>query len=423
MKQNKFDIEYNKWLQQVEVEEGDSVWNDLQDELDFIETWDNISARLDEAKPLKGRLVPMNFLKKMAAAAAILLLLFFPVRYLLKQPELPSIAEDLSKEMPEMDLVTSKETSLVISQQGEVEEEKRMELAQMTITESPVEVDAFMEVMSLQVSTDFTLKTEGGAIEDSVFRIEDFAFEGLQGPSFNVKDLLISQDHIILPTLTETAYKDFPEPEKPPGLLASNSFFRIVDVGLVYGYKNTWLLNYETRNGLNPGKLGSVQPTFRQDMGIASTFELFRRHLVGLEFFWKAESGQDYQQYVNASFVDKNIHLDYLKLQAFYCYENNKIPGQIILGGYAAKLTLAEEQIAGTVFGVNDRYNDFDYGLLAGYQVSVPVVQRIVFKPSIRFNYNLVNIFEGDEIIPGNFKDTRNLAASFNFSLSYKFDL
>ncbi|GAO29400.1 hypothetical protein [Geofilum rubicundum] len=431
MTKSKFDIAYNKWLQQVDVDEGDSLWNALEDELDFMETWDHISAKLDETKPQKGRLLPMRFLKRMAAVAAILLLLFFPVRYLLKQPEQPNMAKEQGQEVSEKKMGTSQEVGPVASKLGEADAEEGLEgleVAQVTIAGIPVEadalsIDAYSEVPSPRLSADFILKSEDGAIEDSVIRLERLALEGLQSPSFNVKRLLISQDDMILPHLTETDYSYFTSSEKSPELSVSSSSLRIVDAGLVYGYKNTWLLNYETRNGLNPSKLGSVQPTFRQDMGIASTFELFRRHLVGLEFFWKAESGQDYQQYVNARFVDKNIQLDYLKLQTFYCYENKMLPGQILLGGYAARLTMAEEQIAESSFGVNDRYNDFDYGLLAGYQVHVPIAKRIVFKPSIRFNYNLVNMFEGDEMIPGNLKDTRNLAASFNFSLSYKFDL
>ena len=60
MTSDKFDIDYNKWLRQVEVGEDDSVWNEIQDELDLIETWDNISAHLDVVAPQKSRTVFMK---------------------------------------------------------------------------------------------------------------------------------------------------------------------------------------------------------------------------------------------------------------------------------------------------------------------------------------------------------------------------
>jgi hypothetical protein len=62
MTKSRFDIEYNNWLQQVNVDGEDTVWNEIQDELDFIETWDNISGKLDEIKPQKGSMVPIRYL-------------------------------------------------------------------------------------------------------------------------------------------------------------------------------------------------------------------------------------------------------------------------------------------------------------------------------------------------------------------------
>ncbi|PKP36275.1 MAG: hypothetical protein CVT98_08445, partial [Bacteroidetes bacterium HGW-Bacteroidetes-15] len=109
MTRSKFDIEYNKWLQQVDVEEGDNVWNEIQDELDFMETWDNISAKLDEVKPQKGRVVPMRFLKLLAATAAILLIMFLPVRYIIDQANQPTNISELSNEEDKTKEITSAE--------------------------------------------------------------------------------------------------------------------------------------------------------------------------------------------------------------------------------------------------------------------------------------------------------------------------
>jgi hypothetical protein len=122
MKKSRFDIEYNKWLQQVDVVEEDSVWNEIQDELDFMETWDNISAKLDEIKPQKGRLIPMNYLKKLAKAAAILLLVFLPVTHFLREANQPPVISERTTEAEEKETTSSDRPSTLATIQEDVEE-------------------------------------------------------------------------------------------------------------------------------------------------------------------------------------------------------------------------------------------------------------------------------------------------------------
>lgn len=408
MTRSKFDIEYNKWLQQVDVEEGDNVWNEIQDELDFMETWDNISAKLDEVKPQKGRVVPMRFLKLLAATAAILLIMFLPVRYIIDQANQPTNISELSNEGEKTEETISDETAL---NKTAKDEDK---LVTREVTKLPPENKLNEKSLASSASIELIPIIDSKDYESTAYSNEEIDLSKIQILPFDANTLLASND-AIPPLPSETEFKAISEPSKSSGIS-----FRVVDIGLVYGYKNTWLLNNETRNGLNPSKLGSTLPTFHQDIGVSSAFEVNNRHLFGLEFLWKSEAGQDYQQYLNANYVEKKINLDYLKLQAFYLWENRRIPGQAIVGGYFAKLTMAEEQQAKTSFNVDNRYCDLDYGLLAGYQFNIALKNRIIIKPGVRVSYNLVNIFEGDAITPSHFKRTKNLAASFNISLSYR---
>ena len=409
MTRSKFDIEFNKWLQQVNVEEDDAVWNEIQDELDFIETWDNISAKLDEVKPQKGRIIPMRYLKVIAAAAAIILIMFLPVRYFIEQANHPTPISELNNEAEEKEKLTSDEptTSTTL--------EDKVEIDQRTDREAPPADNVYKKLLASLSDKESTPIIESKDSEDTVFSKEEPALHKMSKLSFDENNLLASSDA----TLSHSIETEFNATTKPRE--ASVFSLRISGVGLMYGYKNTWLLNYETRNGLNPKKLGNALPTFHQDIGVSSTLELNNRHLFGLEFLWKSETGQNYQQYINASFVEKDINLDYLKLQAFYFWENEKIPGQVIFGGYIARLTMAEEWHDKTRFIVNDSYSNLDYGLLAGYQFNIALKNRIIIKPGLRLSYNLVNIFEGNDITPSHFKRTKNLSASFNISLSYRF--
>jgi len=409
MTKSGFDTEYNKWLQQVNVEEEDAVWSEIQDELDFIETWDNISSKLDEIKPRKGSKVPTKYLKVLAATAAIILIMFLPVRYFIEKANPPTIISDLGNEADEKKELKSEEPILSET----VEEE--VELVQGTEIEIHLSDNSYLKSLDTLSGNELTPITVSKESEDAVSSKEKPALHRIKNLPFDVSIILTSRD-VILAKPIETEFNIISEPIESLGLSV-----RVVEVGLVYGYKNTWLLNYETLNGLNPKKLGNTLPTFHQDIGVTSSLELNNRHLFGLEFLWKSEAGQNYQQYINASFLEKNINLDYLKLQAFYIWDNNRFPGEAIVGGYMARLTVAEELVNEIRLNVDDSYSNLDYGLLAGYQLSIALKSRIMFKPGIRVSYNLVNIFKGNDITPSYFKRTNNLSASFNISISYGF--
>jgi len=135
----------------------------------------------------------------------------------------------------------------------------------------------------------------------------------------------------------------------------------------------------------------------------------------------KSEAGQNYEQYINASYLRKNIQLDYSKLQGYYIWYRGRIPGQLLTGGYLARLNLGEENKGDEIITVSDNYSNYDYGLMVGYQLTIFLQDKIIVRPGFRLSYNLVNVFRGDELTPGYLKDTRNFAAGFKISLSYRF--
>ncbi len=94
---DKFDIEYLKWLQQLDVEEDDSVWEEIQNELDFIETWDYISHELDRINPPVRKIVIRPYIKIAAAAAAAILLILFSVNYFGGHINQPLIHTEIAK--------------------------------------------------------------------------------------------------------------------------------------------------------------------------------------------------------------------------------------------------------------------------------------------------------------------------------------
>ncbi len=419
MTRSKFDIEYNERIQQVDVGDGSSVWDEIQDELDFIETWDTISTKLEEIMPQKATVAPMRYLRVFAAIAAIVLIMFLPVRNVFDQANQTIIISEISNEADQIVEISSFK-SIPLTAAKEVKEEKeegfeKLELAQRVVPELPQTKHLIQKPSGLSFNSELKSIVNNIDSASTTYFTEVLSLQKNQNFPFDVKKFLADKD-TFSPYSIDEGLNYTQEPIKSAGIS-----IRVVDIGLLYGYKNTWLLNHETRNGLNASKLGASLPTFRQDIGLTSSFEINNRHVFGLEFFWKSEAGQKYQQYINASYMERNIALEYLKLQSFYVWKYKRIPGEIIVGGYFSRLTMAHEIQDKTWFNVNDRYNDLDCGLLAGYQFNIAFKNGMTIKPSVRVSYNVVNIFKGDDITPSHFKRTNNLATSLNLSLSYRF--
>ena len=111
---------------------------------------------------------------------------------------------------------------------------------------------------------------------------------------------------------------------------------------------------------------------------------------------------------------------DYLKFQTFYLRDPARVPGEILLGGYYSILETGKETRGEDSFNIRQNYSDTDYGLLLGYQLKINVQGRLIVKPGLRFNYNMRNIFEGDNIVPSYLKKTNSFSAGFNISVAYK---
>jgi hypothetical protein len=97
MSKDRFNIWYNKWLGRIDEEADESLWNEIEDELDFRETWQNISGRLDKidisVKPVTKK---KSYLKEIIGIAAGILLVLGTAKYISdRSPEIP-VSADIS---------------------------------------------------------------------------------------------------------------------------------------------------------------------------------------------------------------------------------------------------------------------------------------------------------------------------------------
>jgi hypothetical protein len=475
MSRSKFDIDYYNWLRKVEVTEADSVWEDIEYELDFADTWKSISKELDRVAPVSSGLLQGSLLKTAVVATTMLFFLLVPS----KRVDDPGIRQQdiikLSDAPPTGNMDASPMINLPDEQgpaqyesavkkpveqggeQGGVETVQKDVVVKKSTAETtgmaaveqqPVKMaaaDVPAENSETIIEAESGEKTTPAVPLNDDNRIEQPDIEVLSKsvlPETRTEDLKKSDpDNLMMKpsqvfnninnrkTISDiypwSKANSFIVPfnHTPDSYNSSSprSTLRLVDMGIIYSYKNTWLINYETLNGLNPEKLGNTLPTFHKDIGISSTLLLRERHLIGLDLMIKSEAGQNYEQYINASYLRRNIQLNYSKLQGYYIWNRGRIPGQLLTGGYLARLYLGEESRGEEIITISDNYSNYDYGLMVGYQLNIFLQNKLIVRPGFSLNYNLVNIFRGDELTPGYLKDTRNVAAGFKVSLSYRF--
>jgi hypothetical protein len=475
MSRSKFDMDYYNWLRKVEVTEADSVWEDVQYELDFADTWKNISNELDRVAPVSSGLLQGSLIKTAVITTTMLFFLLVPSKRL----DDPGSRQDLTT-LNDATSEGNMDFSPLINIPDEQSITKYISPAEKRVEQEGVEQEGVETVQKDVVVKKSTAETtEKTAVEKQPVKIVaadthgNTAGTGITAESVEeaMPAVLLDDDNrgektdkeilpeIVLPEILTEGLENS-EPGNfmmQPAMVFSNinnrkfisdntpwikinrsslpfnfapdsynsssprSTLKLMDLGIIYSYKNTWLINYETLNGLNPEKLGNTLPTFHKDIGLSSTLLLKDRHFIGLDLIIKSEAGQNYQQYINASYLKRNIQLNYSKLQGYYIWNRRIIPGQLLTGGYLARLNLGEESRGEEVITISDNYSNYDYGLLVGYQLSIFLQNKLIVRPGLRLNYNLVNIFQGDELTPGYLKDTRNLAAGFKISVSYRF--
>ena len=408
MSKDSFNIWYNKWLGRIDEEADESLWNEIEDELDFRETWENISGRLDKIDISAGSVpVKKSYIKEIIGIAASILLILATGKYISDRSQQMSVTDNiaLSDSYRDQNIKTIADKALRSAGSGNIVADLSGNIMypELFLTESELDHE---RTRGTRVADDGRLITRTSPAEQQ---------------SLTVYPLDNKRTKMTLADLAGYLPIQYDLPDNISESEGSRNLIGFKDAGIVFGYKNTWLLNHETYNGLNPSKLNSALPTYRQEIGAATTLVLKQRTAFGLEFFWRSEIGQNYQQYFNASFIDRRINLDYLKLQAFYLWDPGRVPGEVLLGGYYSILKTGKETRGEDSFNISQNYSDTDYGLLLGYQFKIAVQDRLIVKPGLRFNYNMRNIFEGDNFIPSHLKKTNSFAAGFNISVAYNF--
>lgn len=395
------------------------LWGNINIQLNIDRTWGRIKRVLDWRTTLKRW-------SRVAAIALLLLAVGWNgYRYFSGIPEKDDVVSLNSKEMPITNNDNRHEKILAdkIIAGNSMNEDKSTTTSSANNTTQPANMAGFKEPAKRENITKIVAQNEPSVSHN-------ISFTGKDKNTGNIQpDAVAPEQMALLPAFIEVgadsidALTSYYENDFVPEKRRKKRQF---DVGPIYSYNNTWLLNNETKKSFDRRSLVSSTAAFAASYGLAGSYSISDKNAVSAFLYVHSTTKQHYQTYIEGRYADKSRTMDYAKVAL--AYQRNlygHIPAMptkytVKLGMYFAylkKATLAYNEVD---YSVTNNYTNTDYGLVlqAGQEVEKG---RFVIGYGLNAEKGLKNIFAGDERTPIDFDKTTTLSIGAYLSARYKF--
>jgi hypothetical protein len=204
---------------------------------------------------------------------------------------------------------------------------------------------------------------------------------------------------------------------------------RKISAGLTILFRNSWLLNHETMDGLKSETLNSTEIVFFPDAALCLNYALHKSWLLQAEGFLYSNTGQEYFEYIYGQYARKKITLNYstIALSIKYKFTRrghflHRSSINLFAGGYLSVLHYADQKVNTDLEKIGSQYEKFDYGVRLGSEIELPLSDYFSLAPGLFLSLGIPNIYKGDGNIPGYLKRTQNGSAGFHLAFYYHFD-
>jgi hypothetical protein len=415
--------------------EENGMWEEISTEIEINEVWRNISSGLDNLAPF----YPVNgLIVKSVAIVLIILSGTVPVQksLLISNTSYP----DLFNGIEMNDKVITSEISDNYYDSGT--------LVKIT-NDSPIELINSYTVSEIAITSIPEKKNVSDLIPDLPTSVPVGSLNGL----FPESELIYSNDLSINDEITAEI------PAIPSKLntgsainieslygsefrnlrINNNSYiggYRFASInrgrvsgGLITSFKNTWLLNQETYDGLKSESLRTTKIVFSPDVGVSLNYSFNKSWLLQADAFLYSGTGQRYQEYIYGRYSRKSITLRYSMIAFSVKYRSQVNNGSVIpssinlfAGGYLSVLHRAYEKINTNVENIASQYRKFDTGIRLGAEYEFQFTTGLSIAPGVFMTLGIPNIYKGDIYIPGYLRRTHNGSAGFQLAFYYHFE-
>lgn len=422
-------------LNSLSQEEVDEIWEEISLEMDIDEVWTGISSDLDNVMPVDSG---SGIIVKSIAVVLIVLIGMIPVKKAILDSDIrhPDVSIDNKQNEQPAELNVKNKTGN--SNTGElVKEYISLELRRSSDKSDDDNIPPPSEtnINELTQGTPLLL-SNGDILNISAFSERtDSNLIVPPDPEPNEKFTItpvILKDYMgkinLLPKTDIEKLKINGNSSAAGSSLTLSERGRISG-GLITVYKNTWLLNYETFDGLKSESLNTTEFVYYPDVGLSLNYSLNSTWMFQAEGFISSNVGQEYLDYIYGHYSRKRITINYsslvLSVKHRFTGSGNLIPHSsinVLAGGYISFLHYAYQKINTDLEHIGSQYEKFDFGIRLGGEFEFYVFDQLSIAPGLFLSLGIPNIYKGTRNIPGYLRKTHNGSAEFHLAFYYHFE-
>lgn len=427
-----FENLYRKIISGFNENPPDSVWQNIQDDLDIDEVWSQIDSQL----PLAQAKTNYSPVRQVVNYALFFLLLFvfksnsdqqlLPFTSAIDNNQATLLIEENNKK--ENNPKKDRDENLLAGNKNieDIAATSKKELEQKPSTTQKQEAEESKVTQNLDINNNHSNATvekvitdateeenfESTKNDDSPFTIHDYELNSLNPRSANFEFILTTNLPEVL-LIDNIISNDSSEKAIP--------FIKLSSIGIAGNVKNSWIINNTTKASFNNEALINTEISYTNDFGVSSQFLIRTQQIIQLSYWFKATNSQDYFQYYNANYSRKEFNIAYQSLSVDFLQPLFSNENYLILGIQFAKIGSVQETLAGNFSDLSSNYSTWNYGIDLGLQKKFDLHSKLSFQPAIRLHYGLSNIFTGNEFIPREFDYTRPASISLDLKFFYHF--
>ena len=424
-----FENLYRKIVNGFNESPPESVWQNIQDNLDIDEVWSQIDNKLP-VNPIKSSYSPVT---QIINYVLFFLLLFFfksntdqpllPLDGFLSSSEDTSfVEENMEKEVPTQ--IDKDENFLAAKKEIKNDEikSKTAENRENTFDQNSISVNS-KPTSNLVIKN--PIKKENDTVD--VIEAESIVNQKIEETYYITRYAKLNYLVPLAADFESTLIATVPKIKRIEILPSTDTtkniipFIKFSGIGIVGNMKNSWIINNATRASFNNEALINTEASYTNDFGISSQFEMRSQQIIQLSYWFSAKHKQNYFQYYNANYTKKEFNIAYQSFSIDFLQPLFSSKSYLILGFQLAKIGSVQETLAGNLYDLSDNYSDWNYGVDLGLQRKFNIRPKLSFQPALRLHYGLRNIFNGNEFIPKEFDYTRPASISLDLRFLYHF--
>lgn len=394
--------------------ELDEIWERISTEIDIDEVWGGISSGLDTIMPEDSS---FGIISRTVAAILILLIGFLPVtRKVLEIQEITK--SDILIETGKSDESSLNQNKKISGfDKGDQNKEYKSQAKKEFKINSKRDNEATPSESNLIIAAQESLIPDSNKIVSNAFAACQTNVSQLADSSRNllIDRLAIQQSLVSVPpekivVTPKTDFENLRETNNSPDFVSFQQYFRgKISIGITPLFKNTWLLNKETFDGLKPETLITTKIVFLPDVGLSLKYSINRTWQLQADGFFYSKTGQKYNEYIYGHYSSKRITLRYstlaLSVRQRFAAGGLFSPGTSIIffqGIYLSALIQADQRINSDISNIGSQYRKYDIGLRIGGEIDMPVAQKLSIAPGVSLSSGIFNINKDLGNIPDN---------------------